>query len=93
MQQQDRYRLDLLRIFPQLRAFFRSDFFPEVINHRFTVYAFPVIVAILLFGPQDRQHNFCLNFFWDYWWAGSFLVYPFLGRIWCSGEPCSVYRC
>ncbi|KAK9792466.1 hypothetical protein WJX73_007973 [Symbiochloris irregularis] len=90
-QQQDRYRLDLLRTFPQLRAFFRSDFFPEAINHRFTVYAFPVIVAILFLGPQDRAHNFCLNFFWDYWWAGSFLVYPFLGRVWCAVCPFMIY--
>jgi polyferredoxin len=40
---------------------------------------------------QDREHNFCLNFFWDYWWPGIFLVYPFLGRIWCSICPFMIY--
>ena len=89
-QPQDRYRVDLLKTLPWLRQLFNSDFFPEVINHKFTVYAFPAILAILFLGPQDRSHNFCLNFFWDYWWAGSFLVYPFLGRIWCSGACLSL---
>ena len=42
-------------------------------------------MALLLFGPQDRGHNFGLNLFWCYWWPLSFLAYPFLGRIWCAG--------
>lgn len=32
--------------------------------------------------PQDRGHNFCLSFFWNYWWPLMFIAYPFLGRIW-----------
>jgi hypothetical protein len=31
---------------------------------------------------QDREHNFCLSFFWNYWWPLMFIAYPFLGRIW-----------
>lgn len=49
------------------------------------MFAFPVIVAMLLWGPQDRDHNAILNGFWCWWWPGIFLVYPFLGRVWCSG--------
>jgi polyferredoxin len=45
------------------------------------------IVIALFVGPQDREHNVFLNFFWDWWWPGVFLVYPFLGRIWCAVCP------
>jgi hypothetical protein len=31
---------------------------------------------------QDRDHNFCLSLFWNYWWPLMFVIYPFLGRIW-----------
>lgn len=44
------------------------------------------IVGVLFLGPQDRPHNFALTAFWGYWWPGIFLVYPFLGRIWCSSK-------
>jgi hypothetical protein len=45
-----------------------------------------VILAILFLGPQGRDDNVVLTVFWSWWWAGSLLVYPLLGRIWCSGE-------
>jgi hypothetical protein len=32
---------------------------------------------------QDRDHNFCLSLFWNYWWPIMFIIYPFIGRIWC----------
>ncbi len=35
--------------------------------------------------PRARTHNFGLSLFWCYWWPASFLVYPFLGRVWCAG--------
>jgi hypothetical protein len=31
---------------------------------------------------QDRDHNFCLSLFWNYWWPIMFIIYPFIGRIW-----------
>ena len=37
-------------------------------------------------SPRSAS-NFGLNLFWCYWWPASFLVYPFLGRVWCAGEP------
>jgi hypothetical protein len=35
---------------------------------------------------QDRDHNFCLSFFWNYWWPIMFIIYPFIGRIWYAGD-------
>lgn len=85
----------------------RSDFWPHQLNHNFIIYVYTFIVAVLFLGPQDRPHNFALTAFWGYWWPGIFLVYPFLGRIWCSsvfsalpchhlphpGLPCLVVPC
>jgi hypothetical protein len=82
----DPFRLDLLKAYPPLRAFLRSDIWPKEINFRFTAYAFAVGVGLLLFGPQDREHNVVLTVFWAYWWPVIFLVYPFLGRVWCAGR-------
>jgi hypothetical protein len=31
---------------------------------------------------QDRDHNFALSLFWNYWWPVMFIIYPFIGRIW-----------
>lgn len=64
-----------------------SDFWPHQLNHNFIIYVYTFIVAVLFLGPQDRPHNFALTAFWGYWWPGIFLVYPFLGRIWCSSKP------
>ena len=65
-----------------------SEFWPHKLNHNFIIYVYTFIVAVLFLGPQDRPHNFALTAFWGYWWPGIFLVYPFLGRIWCSSESC-----
>lgn len=87
----DRFKVNLLSSLPLTRTFLRGDFFPEGLNHGFTKYAFAVIVIALFIGPQDREHNVFLNFFWDWWWPGIFIVYPFLGRIWCSVCPFMIY--
>lgn len=63
-----------------------SDFWPHQLNHNFIIYVYTFIVGVLFLGPQDRPHNFALTAFWGYWWPGIFLVYPFLGRIWCSSK-------
>lgn len=85
-QAQDRFRWNLLRPLPLLQSLFRSKLWPEEINFKFTAIVYPAFVALLLFGPQDRAHNFGLNLFWCYWWPLIFIVYPFLGRIWCAGD-------
>ena len=86
-----RLRLDLLKSLPLFRKLARSEWWPDKINYGFTVYAFAVMNIILIFGPQDRDHNFCLSLFWNYWWPLSFIIYPFLGRIWCAYCPFMIY--
>lgn len=66
-----------------------SDFWPHWLNFNVILYVYTFIVAVLFLGPQDRPHNFALTAFWGYWWPGIFIVYPFLGRIWCSSKPCT----
>lgn len=84
-------RLNLLEKLPLLRSFLRSDVWPERINFDFTLYAFAAVVLLLWFGPQDRDTNFALNFFWAWWWPGVFLVYLGLGRVWCAVCPFMIY--
>ncbi|MBE9032733.1 cyclic nucleotide-binding domain-containing protein, partial [filamentous cyanobacterium LEGE 11480] len=86
-----RFRWNLLNAYPQLRRFLRSAWYPDRINYGFTVWVFPIVVAVLLFGPQTRDQNVMLNFFWDWWWLGSCLIFPFLGRIWCTFCPFMIY--
>eukprot|EP00878_Enallax_costatus_P004842 GHUV01005096.1.p1 GENE.GHUV01005096.1~~GHUV01005096.1.p1 ORF type:complete len:906 (+),score=289.25 GHUV01005096.1:167-2884(+) len=90
-QSKDRFRWNMLNSLPLLRQFLRSDVFPELINHKVVKPIFAVVVALLFIGPQDRAHNFCLSLFWNYWWPLMFVIYPFLGRIWCSICPFMIY--
>ncbi|KAL9190297.1 hypothetical protein ACHAXT_007508 [Thalassiosira profunda] len=48
---------------------------------------FVVINLILWLGPQARNENAVLTIFWAGWWPGIMLVFPFLGRIWCTICP------
>lgn len=86
-----RFRVNLLNLYPQLRRFLRSNWYPDRINFGFTTIAFAVIVAVLFFGPQTRAENFGLNLFWAWWWLGFLLLFPFLGRIWCAFCPFMIY--
>jgi transcriptional regulator with AAA-type ATPase domain/NAD-dependent dihydropyrimidine dehydrogenase PreA subunit len=86
-----RFRWNLLNAYPQLRQFLRSAWYPDRINYGFTSWAFPIAVLVLMFGPQTRDQNVVLNFFWDWWWLGSCLIFPFLGRIWCTFCPFMIY--
>ena len=85
MQAQDRFRINLFKIFAPLQQFARSSLWPDDINFKVTAYIYPAFVLLLLLGPQERSTNFGLNLFWCYWWPLIFVTYPFLGRIWCSG--------
>jgi transcriptional regulator with AAA-type ATPase domain/NAD-dependent dihydropyrimidine dehydrogenase PreA subunit len=86
-----RFRLNLLNVYPQLRQFLRSHWYPDRINYGITSWVFPIAVLVLMFGPQTRDQNVVLNFFWDWWWLGSCLIFPFLGRIWCTFCPFMIY--
>ncbi|WP_342596795.1 sigma 54-interacting transcriptional regulator [Cyanobacterium aponinum UTEX 3222] len=85
------FRLNLLNVYPRLRNFLRSPWYPDRINYAFTVAAFAFIVAILFFAPQTRSHNFALNFFWAWWWPLILIGFPFVGRLWCSICPFMIY--
>ncbi|WP_414528273.1 sigma 54-interacting transcriptional regulator [Nodularia chucula] len=89
--QKKQLRLNLLNAYPGLRKFLRSPWWPDRINYGFTVVGFAVIIAILFIGPQTRDRNFVLNFFWAWWWPLSLFLFPFLGRIWCSVCPFMIY--
>lgn len=90
-QESERFKIDLLSCAPWLRDFIRSGAFPEGLNHGFTKYAFGALLLGLVLGPQDRDHNGFLNLFWDWWWPGMFLLYPFAGRLWCSICPFMIW--
>ncbi|MBW4465576.1 MAG: sigma 54-interacting transcriptional regulator [Pegethrix bostrychoides GSE-TBD4-15B] len=86
-----RFRLNLLDAYPKLRQFLRSPWWPDRINYGLTLWLFPIIVAIGLFGPQTRDQNLALNLFWAWWWPVMLILFPFLGRIWCSVCPFMIY--
>ena len=90
-QSKDRLRFNLLTAYPLLKQILRSDFWPDAINFKFTAFVYPLVLAVLFFGPQDRDHNPMLNVFWDMWWPLVFISFLFLGRIWCSVCPFMIY--
>jgi transcriptional regulator with AAA-type ATPase domain/NAD-dependent dihydropyrimidine dehydrogenase PreA subunit len=86
-----RFRLNLLNSYPKLRQFLRSPWYPDRVNYGFTLGLFAVVVAMLLFGPQSRDRNIALNLFWDWWWLGILIAFPFVGRLWCAVCPFMIY--
>ncbi|MBW4559137.1 MAG: sigma 54-interacting transcriptional regulator [Trichormus sp. ATA11-4-KO1] len=85
------FRLNLLNAYPGLRKFLRSPWWPDRINYGFTAAAFAIIIGILFIGPQTRDRNFVLNFFWAWWWPFFLFLFPFLGRVWCAVCPFMIY--
>lgn len=85
------FRVNLLNIYPELRKFLRSPWWPDRINYGFTLPAFALIVGVLFLGPQTRDRNFALHLFWAWWWPFFLLAFPFLGRVWCSICPFMIY--
>lgn len=80
-------RRRLLYDFPGLRKVIQS---PWVFDHTLRYIVMPVFIitlAALFLGPQTRDHNTALTYFWAGWWPAVMLSYPFLGRIWCSICP------
>lgn len=87
----NRFRVNLLAVYPWLRDFLNSDWWPTRLNYGFTLAAFAFIVILLFVGPQDRAHNFGLNLFWAWWWPLILIGFPFVGRLWCSICPFMIY--
>ncbi len=86
-----RFRLNLLNVYPNLRQFLRSAWWPDRINYGFTLGAFAIVVTALMLGPQSRDQNIALNFFWAWWWLLILVAFPFVGRLWCSICPFMIY--
>jgi hypothetical protein len=77
----------LLYNVPLLRKIIMS---PWIFDHMLRFVVTPAFVAInllLWLGPQTRAENAALTIFWAGWWPGIMLVFPVLGRIWCSICP------
>jgi polyferredoxin len=85
------FRVNLLNLYPGLRRFLRSDWWPDRINYGFTVVGFAFIVGVLFLGPQTRDRNFALNLFWAWWWPIGLFIFPFFGRVWCAVCPFMIY--
>ena len=86
-----RFRVNLLNLYPQLRRFLRSDWWPDKINYGFTLIVFAIVVVMLFIGPQHRSENVALNLFWAWWWPLILFGFPFVGRLWCSICPFMIY--
>lgn len=89
--QSRRFRFNLLKGYPKLRAFLLSPWWPDRINYGFTLWFYPIVVAVLMWGPQTRDQNFALNFFWAWWWPLILIGFPFVGRLWCAVCPFMIY--
>ena len=68
-----------------------SPWWPDRINYGFTLWFYPIVVAVLMWGPQTRDQNFALNFFWAWWWPLILLGFPVVGRLWCAVCPFMIY--
>ena len=83
----ERTRIRLLDNVPFLRQIIMS---PWIFDHTIRYIVPPVFIVILLIlflGPQSRDHNTALTIFWAGWWPGIMIIFPFVGRIWCSICP------
>ncbi|MEM7062299.1 MAG: sigma 54-interacting transcriptional regulator [Cyanobacteria bacterium P01_B01_bin.77] len=89
--QERRFRWNLLNAYPNLRQFLRSPWWPDRINFGFTSWFYVLVVALLFLGPQTRDANIALNFFWAWWWPLILLLFPFVGRLWCAVCPFMIY--
>ncbi|NEQ52730.1 MAG: cyclic nucleotide-binding domain-containing protein [Leptolyngbya sp. SIO3F4] len=87
----DRFRWNLLNTYPKLRQLLRSPWWPDRINFGFTSWFYVLVVALLFLGPQTRDANIALNFFWAWWWPLILLLFPFVGRLWCAFCPFMIY--
>ena len=90
-ERRSRFRLNLLNTYPQLRQFLRSPWWPDRINFGFTSWFYGLVIALLFLGPQTRDANIALNFFWAWWWPLILLSFPFVGRLWCAVCPFMIY--
>ncbi len=89
--QSRQFRFNLLQGYPRLRQFLLSPWWPDRINYGFMLWFYPIVIAVLMWGPQTRDRNFALNFFWAWWWPLILISFPFVGRLWCAVCPFMIY--
>ena len=80
------FRVDLLNQLPWLRQFLLSQWWPR----RFWVLVMVLFIPVTVMGfigPQTRDANMALNFFWAWWWPGYLFLFAFVGRLWCAVCP------
>ncbi|MEA5419272.1 cyclic nucleotide-binding domain-containing protein [Spirulina sp. CCNP1310] len=80
------FRVDLLNQIPGLRPFLLSHWWPERFWWPMMAIFVPVTIMGLI-GPQTRETNMILNFFWAWWWPFYLLLFVFIGRLWCAVCP------
>ena len=90
-QKQQRFRFNLLGGYNRFRKFLLSPWWPTRINYWFTSWVYIIVLVALFFGPQTRDSNVALNFFWAWWWPLILISFPFVGRLWCSVCPFMIY--
>lgn len=56
MQEKDRFRVNLLDVFPLLRNILKSGVYPAGINAHITPYVYPLLLAALFFGRLGVPH-------------------------------------
>ena len=83
----EKIRKRLLYDVPLLRNIVMSAWVPGKTLTYIVTPVFILINLILFLGPQTREENAALTIFWAGWWPGIMLVFPFLGRIWCTVCP------
>ncbi|MBR8827368.1 MAG: sigma 54-interacting transcriptional regulator [Gomphosphaeria aponina SAG 52.96 = DSM 107014] len=80
------FRLDLLNQLPWLRQFLLSKWWPEGFWILVMALFIPVTISGF-FGSENRSESIILNLFWAWWWTFSLLLFPIIGRLWCSVCP------
>ena len=84
--QKNSFRIDLLNLIPGLRRFLLSHWWPQR-TWVLMMLAFVPVTLMGFIGPQDRGDSITLHLFWAWWWPFYLLLFPILGRLWCSVCP------
>ncbi len=84
--QKNSFRIDLLNLIPKLRQFLLSNWWPQG-TWVLMMFVFVPVTLMGFIGPQDRGDSITLHFFWAWWWPFYLLLFPILGRLWCSVCP------
>ena len=88
---QPRPRFEIWRWKPWLREPMRSARAWNLLLFGLVSWLFVLVNLWLWLGPQSRDSNGALVLFWAWWWPLMLLLYPLVGRLWCSVCPFMVW--